>query len=360
LVYDVVVVGAGPAGATSARYAASSGAKTLIIDKKREIGKPVRCAEVVAGTLPGNFGMKNSAEWLINQAHFFNIISPSNRVVKINTSPYVGYVLSREAFERELVSLAVDCGSDLILGKTVTGITKSSVVMGSKEIKAKIIIAADGVDSRIGRLAGIKTKSKISMLGSCTQHTLVNIDVDFDSLEFYFGSTHAPGGYAWVFPKSENEANVGVGILKSDMQRALSVLDRFIKNKFPKGKSIRFVSGCVPSALPPTECVRQNVLVVGDSARQVTPFTGAGIANAFVAGKIAGELVADVAVNNQPVSRLAEYDMLWRNVMEKKISKSYRLRNKVLYNDRKIERFVTLLKITPKFILRRFLRRLHY
>jgi digeranylgeranylglycerophospholipid reductase len=232
--------------------------------------------------------------------------------------------------------------------------------MGDKEISAKIIIAADGVDSRIGRLAGIRTRSKINMLGSCAQHTLVNIHVDSSSLEFYFGSTHAPGGYAWVFPKSESEANVGVGILKSDMQRALSVLDRFVKNRFPKGKSIRFVVGCVPSALPPAECVRKNVLVVGDSARQVNPFTGAGIANAFVAGKIAGKLASDVAVKAQSLSRLTEYDRLWRNVMEKKLARSMQLRNKVLLNDKEIERFVTFLKITPKFILRRFLRRLHY
>jgi digeranylgeranylglycerophospholipid reductase len=297
---------------------------------------------------------------LINRAHYFNIISPSNRVVKINTSPYVGYVLDREAFERELVTLAVDSGSDLILGKTVTGITKSSVLMKSEEVKARIIIAADGVDSRIGRLAGIKTRGKIGMLGSCAQHTLVNIHVDSSSLEFYFGSTHAPGGYAWVFPKSESEANVGVGILKSDMQRALNVLDRFIKNKFPKGKSIRFLCGCVPSALPPSQCVRQNVLVVGDSARQVNPFTGAGIANAFIAGKIAGELSSEVAVKAQPLSRLTEYDRLWRNMMEKKLTRSLQLRNKLLINDKHIERFVTSLKITPKFILRRFLRRLHY
>lgn len=360
LVYDVLVVGCGPAGATSARYAAAAGAKTLLIDKKREIGKPVRCAEVVSGTLPGNFGVKNEREWLVNKAHMFNIVSPSGRVAEIDTSPYMGYVLDREAFERELAYLAVDSGSQLLLGETVTGLGKSGIKIGNKEISAKIIIAADGVDSRIGRFAGIRTNGKIGMLGSCTQHTLVNIEVDSDCLEFYFGSTHAPGGYAWVFPKSECEANVGVGILRPSVLGSLGVLKNFIKKRFPKGKSLRFVAGCVPSSLPQKRCVRGKVLLVGDAARQVNPFTGAGIANAFVAGKIAGELCAEVALSNAPLSRLSEYDTLWRNAIGENISRSYRLRNKVLQNDRKIERFVSFLRITPGFILRRFLRRLHY
>jgi digeranylgeranylglycerophospholipid reductase len=81
------------------------------------------------------------------------------------------------------------------------------------------------------------------------------------------------------------------------------------------------------------------VILVGDSARQVNPFTGAGIANSFVAGKIAGELCGEIAAKNQPISRLLEYEGLWRARMEKKIQRSYKLRNKVLLDDKKIERF---------------------
>lgn len=358
--YDVVIVGAGPAGAVAARYAAEKGASTLIVDRKREIGTPVRCAEVIAGSLPKNFGMKNSSEWLINEAHCFKLISSKGRVVKIKTSPYVGYVLDRAAFEKELLRMAVEQGVELLLGKTVTGIVKEGVVMADERVKARIIIAADGVDSRIGRLAGINTRTKIGMLGSCAQHTLVNIDVDPDCLEFYLGSAFAPGGYAWIFPKSGNEANVGVGVLRPYGQEAVSVMDRFIEKKFGNAQSIRFLSGCVPSTLPPKECVKGNVIIVGDAARQVNPFTGAGIANAFVAGKIAGELCGEVANKNQSLARLKEYDRLWRASLHRKLRKSYRLRNMVLLKDRNIELFCVLLNILPGFMLRKLAKGLHY
>ncbi len=358
--YDVVVVGAGPAGCVAARYCAQKGAKTLIIDRKREIGMPVRCAEIVAGNLPQHFGMKNSSEWLANEAHHFSFASPKGRVVKINTSPYVGYVLDRGAFEKELIRMAVDENADLLLGRTVTNISKDAVVIGDEVIKTKIIIAADGVDSRIGRLAGINTRGKIGVVGSCAQHTLVDIDVDPDCLEFYLGGSYAQGGYAWVFPKSNNEANVGVGILRSNKEGAIGVLENFIKNKFKKTQSIRFLSGCVPSTLPPEECVKGNVVLVGDAARQVNPFTGAGVANAFIAGKIAGEICAEVVVDEKPLSHLKEYDRLWREAFEKKLKKSYKLKNRVLLEDRKIERFCMLLNLIPGFLLRRLVKGLHY
>ncbi|UCG69784.1 MAG: NAD(P)/FAD-dependent oxidoreductase [Thermoplasmata archaeon] len=360
MVYDVVVVGAGPAGSVAARFAAEVGASCLIIDKKREIGKPVRCAEVVAGGLPEDFGMKNSSEWLINEAHYLNLISPKGRIVRIKTSPYVGYVLDRTAFERELLEMAVESGSELLLGKTVTDLVPEGVAIGDEVLKAKIIIAADGVDSRIGRMAGINTKSRLGELGSCAQHTLVNIDVDSDCLEFYLGSTFSPGGYAWVFPKSKNEANVGVGLLNAGKQHAVDVLKKFVDLKFQNAKSIRFLSGCVPSNLPPKECVKNNVIAVGDAARQVNPFTGAGIANAFIAGRIAGRLCGEMAVKNRSLSHLKEYDALWRNAMEKKLIKSNRLKNRVLLGDRNIERFFFMLRIIPGFVLRRLAKRLHY
>jgi digeranylgeranylglycerophospholipid reductase len=360
VVYDVVVVGAGPAGLVSAGFAADLGAKTLIIDRKREIGSPVRCAEVVAGNLPSDFGMKNEFDWLVAKTHYFKLLSPSGREVRIDTSPYEGYVLDRSAFEKELAKMAIARGCELALGRPATRLLKDGVAFDGKVIRSKIIIAADGVDSRIGRQAGIIKAGKIGSLGSCAQHTLVNIDVDPEVLEFDLGSKYAPGGYAWIFPKGKHEANVGVGILKPSRIRARGILERFIESRFKNPHSIRFLSGVVPSAMPPLQTVRNNVVLVGDSARQVNPFTGAGIANSFVAGRIAGKLCGEVASKGQPLSRLLEYDRLWRDIMEKKLKRSLKLRNKVMFDDRKIDRFCLLLDILPSFVLRRILNRLHY
>jgi digeranylgeranylglycerophospholipid reductase len=358
--YDVVVVGAGPAGAISARFSAEKGARTLLLDRKREIGVPVRCAEVVAGGLTKDFGLKNTSDWLVARTHIIRLMSPSGRKVNIKMDPYEGFVLDRAAFEKELVRMAVSSGCDLRLGTPVTELVKNGLVLNGEKISAGIVIACDGVDSRIGRQAGLKTKGKLGMLGSCAQHTLVGIDVDPDVLEFDLGSNYAPGGYSWIFPKGKDEANVGVGILRSHKKNAKKVLDEFVSKRFKDARSVRFTSGCVPSAMPPGTTVKGNVMLVGDSARQVNAFTGAGIANSFIAGKIAGELAGEVAAKKQPISRLLEYERSWREVMEKNLQRSLKMRDRIMFDDRKIERFCLLLNILPNFILRRFLGRLHY
>jgi digeranylgeranylglycerophospholipid reductase len=116
----------------------------------------------------------------------------------------------------------------------------------------------------------------------------------------------------------------------------------------------------VPAALPPDETVKQNVVLVGDAARQVNPFTGAGVANAFIAGKIAGEICADVACRNQSRENLKKYEKLWRESLDKKLRRSNKLKNRILLKDRNIERFCILLNILPNFIIRRLAKGLHY
>ncbi len=358
--YDVVVVGAGPAGAISARFSAEQGASTLLVDRKWEIGVPVRCAEVVAGGLISDFGVSNSYRWLDSKAHSMKVLSPKGREVRIKMAPYEGYVLDRAAFEKELVGMAVASGSDLRLGAPATRLLKDGIIVDGKKIKAQIVIACDGVDSRIGRQAGFRTKGKLGMLGSCAQYTMVGIDVDPDVLEFDLGSNYAPGGYAWIFPKGKDVANVGVGILRFQKKNAKRVLDEFVAKRFGKAGSIRFTSGCVPSAMPPSQTVKSNVMLVGDSARQVNAFTGAGIANSFIGGRIAGKLAGEVAAKGQPISRLLEYESSWREVMEKNLQRSLRMRDRIMFDDKKIERFCLMLNLLPNFILQRFLSRFHY
>jgi digeranylgeranylglycerophospholipid reductase len=135
---------------------------------------------------------------------------------------------------------------------------------------------------------------------------------------------------------------------------------KFIISKYPESQSIRFTTGCVPSSLPLSECVKENVVAVGDAARQVNPFSGAGIANAFVAGRIAGILCGEVAFQNKPLAQLKQYDSLWRNEMEDKILRSMRLRKLFLDNDRNVEILCILAKMIPAFLLRKIARNLHY
>ena len=98
------------------------------------------------------------------------------------------------------------------------------------EIKANIIVGADGVESKIGKWAGIKTSLKPYDLETCAQYTLTNINYNSNYCEFYLGKKIAPGGYIWIFPKGENTFNVGISILSSlsDSGLTLKLLNDFI------------------------------------------------------------------------------------------------------------------------------------
>lgn len=359
--YDITVIGAGPAGLTAARFASQKGANVLIIDRKREIGTPVRCAEAVAGSIADDFEIDNRERWLLNTVHYFKIISSKVRVAKVPTSPYLLHVVDRAAYEKELARMAIKDGAELSLGKTVTGIDNYTINFEKENIKTKLIIGADGVDSRIGKWIGMKTRVPLKDIGACAQQTLVDINVDPGSLEFYLGSRYSSGGgYAWMFPRSREEANVGIGVPGSRKDMARKALERFISSKYPGSHSIRTVTGCVPRSLPLDEVVKGNVILVGDAARLVNPFSGGGIANAFISGKIAGEIAGDMVAKDKPLETLKQYEFKLRKRLGKNLKKSYRYKNLFLMKDRNIESLCILLRLSPSFLVRRFTKGLHY
>jgi len=163
------------------------------------------------------------------------------------------------------------------------------------EVKAKIVVGADGPESRMGRFLGLKTTLKPKNMESCAQFEMVNVKMeDQDSIEFYFGSV-APGGYAWIFPKGDDIANVGLGILTTETDKsAYQHLLEFVKNN-PSTQNAQPVElnvggDTVGGMLK--ELVTDNFMLVGDAASQVNPLTGGGIITAMEAGVYAGEVAA--------------------------------------------------------------------
>jgi digeranylgeranylglycerophospholipid reductase len=194
---------------------------------------------------------------------------------------------------------------------------------------AEVIIAADGVGSRVARWAGLNTALKLSDVESGIQFKMVGVDFESPSvMEFYFGKKVAPGGYAWIFPKGEDMANVGLGVLGSRAgMPAIEYLKNFVERMpgLRKGKIIEINGGGVPVSGPLERTVKDNVLLVGDAARQVNALTGGGIDSSMRAGAIAGEVAAK-AIKEGEVSeeRLLEYERRWRERMGKSLERYYR------------------------------------
>jgi digeranylgeranylglycerophospholipid reductase len=336
--YDVVVVGSGPAGSVTARFAAEAGAKVLIIERRAEVGVPVLCGEGISQKVD-NYKILEGNRWRASKMEGARIFSPNGTMITLSAEyagSETGYVLYRDIFDQELAQGAVQKGATLMVNTgAVDLLKKDGEIAGVKaqrfgetmDIEADIVVGADGVESRVGHWAGIKTTLKPYDLETCAQYTLTNIDWPTPYCDFFLGTKIAPGGYVWVFPKSKDVANVGIGILSSMSEpgKALQLLDTFIQ-KYPelrKGSPVRLLAGADPVA-EPIESVRDHLLLVGDAARHVDPITGGGLMTAIEGGKFAGEVIGK-AVEKQrfDVQTLSEYETRWKEAFGRKLHRNY-------------------------------------
>jgi digeranylgeranylglycerophospholipid reductase len=202
------------------------------------------------------------------------------------------------------------------------------------EVKSKIIIAADGPESRVGRWAGLKTSFKPKNMESCAQFEMSGVNMEeSDCIEFYFGSV-SPGGYAWIFPKGDDIANVGLGVLTTmtDKSAYQHLLD-FVENN-PATKNAQPVElniGGDPVGGLLKKIVTDNVMVTGDAAGMVNPLTGGGIISGMTGGLLAGKLAAKaVEEGDFSLKRLKEYKKLCEEEIGESFQKYLKAKNYLL------------------------------
>jgi digeranylgeranylglycerophospholipid reductase len=330
--YDVVVVGAGPAGSVTAKTAAERGLDVLLIERNQEIGVPVKCAEGVSKEIEKFVSLDKRC--ICAEVQGANIYSPDGTKVVMSGEKMdeTGYVLERKIFDKVLARDAARAGSEIRVKTEAYGIVeedgyaKGVYLRGMDEdtrIVAPVVVGADGVESRVGRWAGMNTRLLPSNISIGAEYLMCGIELNRDYSEFFLGSNVAPKGYAWVFPKGGDCANVGLGIggdVSDEKHRAVDYLRAFVRNKFPDGKIVAEIYGAVPLSGPIYESVTDGVVLVGDAARQVNPLTGGGILYAMLAGEIAGDVIAK-AVQEKDVSkkRLMEYEQRWRSEFGKRL-----------------------------------------
>lgn len=341
--YDVIVVGAGPGGSITAKTCAEGGLDVLLIEKRQEIGDPVRCAEGVSkdGLIRH---IAPDKRWISKEVKGSKIIAPDGTEIRMSegaSSQKAGYTLERKVFDRALAQQAAMAGAEVMVKTRATGLLRSNgAVTGIKamymgenhDIKANIVIGADGVESKVGRWGGIDTTMKPVDIETGAQFLVSNIDAGEYS-KFYMGGEYAPGGYLWLFPKGEHTANVGLGILgsKSEKGKALFLLQKFMTNHMPDARILEMVVGGVPVSGPIEKTATNGLLLVGDAARQSDPVTGGGIINAMDAGKIAGDVCIEASeAGDFSMNTLQEYEDRWRATIGKSLGKSLKVKNMLL------------------------------
>jgi digeranylgeranylglycerophospholipid reductase len=341
--YDVLIIGGGPGGALAAKTAAEKGLSVGLIEKRPAIGAPVRCAEGIGEDLIGEFFDEIDPKWISAKIEGAKLIAPDGSYFYLNpemAGNEVGFVLDRKFFDRDLIWQAVHAGAEIFVkARAVDAIVENGVVCGAKieyngevrEVRAKITIAADGVESKFTRWCGIDTTVPLRELETCAQYLMTDINIEPNITVFHVGREIAPEGYLWIFPKGHRSANVGIGISgtqSGDGQRAKDYLDRYVSENFPEGKIIEQIAGGV-SVCEPLECtVSDGLMIIGDAARISDPMTGGGIYNAMYTGRLAAE-VASKCIESGDLSKeaLMEYDSVWRDSkMGRALERNYQMK----------------------------------
>ncbi len=337
-VYDAVVVGAGPAGSVAARKLAERGLNTLLIEKRQEIGAPVRCAEAI-GDEPTRPYIDIDPRWINATITQYAICNPAGDHVLVPPAGLT-YVVDRKVFDWELAHLASKAGAHIRTRTSATSlihengqVTGVRITSMGKEyaIQCRLVIAADGTESQVARWAGLNTVPPMADFYVGFQYLLGGIRVDPTRCEYHRGVDLAPGGYAWVFPKGEDTANVGLVITANHAAQvsAQAYLDRFVARLFPKANILGTVAGGIPATGALKKMVTDGLMVVGDAAHQADPLTAGGIN----LGMIGADMAAQAAVKafnagDFSARTLCEYEKLWRD--------RFGVQHRALYQIRKI------------------------
>jgi digeranylgeranylglycerophospholipid reductase len=357
--FDCIVVGGGPAGSTFARVAAEGGLSVLLLEKDRDIGVPVRCGEAVSDAGLRIFH-EPDPRWIASTINRIRLIAPNETMVEFDLQQK-GYILDRRIFDYDLAEYASSAGAQIVTKAYVDDvIIENDRVVGVKgthvgerfEKRAKIVVGADGVESRVGRWAGLKTTVKLKNMECGIQKTVTGIDVDDHMFEFYLSRRWAPGGYLWVFPKGKNKANIGVaisGYYAKDGKAAHKFLDEFLAWKYPKASVLTTVVGGIPIDKTVKQMVMDGLMLVGDAAHTVNPVTGGGIVPGMRSGLLAAETAVKALHNGGPVRKnLAAYEKEWYKIGGKNHERFYRIKETIFrFTDDDLNRIADGISAVP-------------
>lgn len=284
---DIIVLGLGPAGASAAAEAARRGCKVIALDRRREAGLPVQCAEFVPALL--EVEPRAVRQSIGAMQTFVEGDAPELK------ADFPGRMLDRAAFDASLVQAAQRAGAEIRFSCFIRKVTAQGTVELSNGqcLHASVIIGADGPRSRAGKAIGCVNTALVETrqitVGLVQPHLATDI----------FLSADIPGGYGWLFPKGD-VANVGAGVSPQYKARLKSIVAGLHASQKERLSSqvLAVTGGAIPvgGMLKPWGLL-ENVLVLlaGDAAGLANPVTGAGIAAAVHSGRLAGRAAATQA-----------------------------------------------------------------
>jgi digeranylgeranylglycerophospholipid reductase len=308
---DAIVVGGGPCGSFTALSIAKLGVDVNVFEEHAEIGVPCHCAghlSIKGLELLGLYPLPSDIVENVFYGAIFH--SPKGRSFYVRFSSPVTCAVNRVLFDKYIAKMAEKAGAQYFLNSMVesvmleNGFVNAVIVRRGKaeeKFSAKVVVDAEGISSKILRQAGLVAFNR-HMLVKAVEAEVENVqDLETDMVEVFLGRDYAPGFYAWLMPKGDGKAKVG---LAAKIGNPRELLQRLMLRHPTASKKLRsakisqasFHSMTLGGPIPKT--FSNGFLVVGDAASHVKPTTGGGVVFGMACAKIAAEVVYEALCKN--------------------------------------------------------------
>jgi len=329
--YDLVVVGAGPAGLVCAERVAKEGKSVLVVEKDEVVGEPVSCGGLFSKTGLKKLDIKPKKSFTRNKVKGARFYS-KNQMAEIGKGRERAFVVDRAEFDRELAKKYEKHG-ELILGTKCLDISRKTdsinvLLEDGSTMKTKNLALATGPSVFLRNKLGFEPKNGHI---SAVQYEIETDDVDKDFVELYNGSV-APGFFAWVIPVDKKTLRVGLGTIDAP-KKSMEYFEEFLKD-FGDFEVISTGGGVIPLYDPQMPVRKENIYLLGDAATHVKATTGGGV----ILGCMAARTLAECLLNRKDYEGELQ-------AIKKELKKHLMVRRFVnRFNDRKYDELVSLLK----------------
>ncbi|AGK61934.1 2,3-di-O-geranylgeranylglyceryl phosphate reductase [Archaeoglobus sulfaticallidus PM70-1] len=351
--HDVCVAGVGIAGAFLLR--SLKDLDVIGIDKRQKLGYPVECGEIVPTKDEMKILLPDLEDYSLfdiprkyesNRTKYMSFITPDGREITVD---FEMHVVERDEM---ITDIAEKSGHSIMKGERIIRYNPSKnevELFGGKRIKAEVVAGCDGANSRISSALGFKRFTV-----PAKQYVMEGVECDEDVVYMYVGKRICPGGYAWIIPKGDGLANVGVGFVRAKGEKgdnAKKALERFVReyphsSKFLRNsKVVSEIGAVVPVDLPLEKAVHGRTILLGDAAGMVISHVGAGIPTSMLAGDFAGKIINECFDRND-FSRLEKFDEMWKMAMLKAMLDSYYIKSlwdRISDSDSRLSRYMRLI-----------------
>ena len=351
--FDVVVIGAGPAGGYLAGKVAAAGYEVALVEEHREIGEPIQCGGLVT---PRVFDYVKCKETIIGEVHGAELYSPSGRRLVLDGHRTEAVVVQRAMFDRAIATDAVRKGAHTFLGAQAQAARRENggveVVIDqggtAKTLTCKLLIGCDGVRSNVAKWFNILRPRKI-LPGFEVEMTGVRGDPGLVTL--FIGNEIAPGFFGWIIPSGDT-ARVGLCVGEGN---AYAYLERMLQRpevrQYTEGaQPILYIAGGIPLGFP-KRTYADNVMIVGDAACQAKAVSGGGIFTALTCSDFAARTAIEALEAGDVSARMLHaYHRAWTRSIGKELRKDLAIHDSFSkLTDRQFEELFDIFN-TPQMI----------